>query len=239
MSILTHKMKTARAEAPSSCKFWFPCNEGSGNTITDIISGIVLTDAATAEYAVPHAVNIHQQTKSSITAGTIPDLPNNKSLLFIHALESGLAGATGANLFFGDLAVSGFGVSASQSNFLIKSTGVAATTCAFGAIANNQTYIRVSTYNGVTGLITTYSSSNKDAAALDNTADASAHLGNITISDEFVIGSVTGDGEQYGSAAYYVDTLPSSADILSAINWMVANWAVGHKYLPAEFADLI
>lgn len=229
MSILTPKMKYSRdlTNASPNLVCWFPFNEASGNVITDVIGGITITDDGTATYL---ANCITFTATGTVTSGTLPALAQGKSLIMIDVIQSGaLAGAGDVNTC--GSSNSFYGMSAQAT---VRKSGQTQTTAAFQTLTNNEKFVRMMTFDGVTGVLNAYSGNDGVACALDNTADASAHIGGISpAASTWSIGSsALGDVETYGILIYHVDSLPSEAALLEAADFCYDNWTVGKKYLP-------
>lgn len=240
MSILTPKMATARVAAnhPAALSYFFPCNEGSGNSITDIVSGLVVTDEASIEHTEPHAVTLY--ATGNIPGGTIPNLPAGKSYILLDVMKAGAAGGSGQVFGLVGDGVGNSSMGHNGANATITKAGGSQTLAAFQTQVNNSVYVRASIFNGVTGLLSAHSGEDGAASGLDNSADASAHLGGLSFSATalFNIGSLLTDADTYAGALYIVDTLPSDAVLWSAMDWAYTNWTNGIKVPPPQFADL-
>lgn len=238
MSILTPKMTLARKEnVPSSCVMWFPCAEGSGNDIVDVIGGITLTDNVAAEHTTPHAIQIVHT--GAIEAGTPPSLAAGKSVVMLDVCIPGTLGsAGGASNFLGDATTAYLGVVG--PGFGVKKSGQTATVANFQTLTATEKFVRVGTFDGATGLVSAYSGNDGVACALDNTADGAVHIGGITPPSNWSLGDTgIGDGKVYGSLWLYCDTLPDEATLLAAADWAYVNWTNGVKLFPPQLKDVV
>lgn len=237
MSILTPKMALARKEnVPASCVMWFPCAEGSGNDIADVVGGIILTDNATAGHDVPHAIEfVHT---GDIETGVAPSLAAGKSVVMLDVVIPGTLGsAGGATNLIGDSTNAYIGIQ--STGFGVKKEGQTATIAAFQTLTATEKFVRVGTFNGATGLISSYSGNDGSACAADNTANGAVHVGGISLSDTWLMGDVgVGDGKVYGSLWIYCDTLPDEDTLLAAADWAYVNWTNGVKLFPPQLKDV-
>lgn len=238
MSILTPKMALARKEnVPASCVAWFPCADGSGNDIADVVGGIILTDNATAGHDTPHAIEfVHT---GGIEAGAAPSLAAGKSVVMLDVVIPGALGsAGGATNLIGNTEVANIGVV--SNGFGVKKSGQTDTVANFQTLTATEKFVRVGTFNGVTGLISSYSGNDGAACALDNTADGAVHIGGITPPSNWSLGDTgIGDGKVYGSLWLYCDTLPDEATLLAAADWAYVNWTNGVKLFPPQLKDVV
>lgn len=237
MSILTPKMTLARREnVPASCVMWFPCAEGSGNDIADVVGGIILTDNATAGHDVPHAIEfVHT---GDIETGVAPSLAAGKSVVMLDVCIPGTLGsAGGAFNLLGEVTTAYLGVSG--SGFVVRKSGQTATVANFQTLTATEKFVRVGTFDGATGLVSAYSGNDGVACALDNTADGVVHIGGITPSSGWSLGDTgVNDGKFYGMLWLYCDTLPSAETLLAAADWAYVNWTNGVKLFPPQLKDI-
>ena len=83
MTILTSKMKTARqargADVSSNLKCFFPFNEGSGDSFSDIIGNVKITDDGTSNHDEPHAPTLVTASNTALDAGSWPSISATQS----------------------------------------------------------------------------------------------------------------------------------------------------------------
>ena len=237
MSIITPKMVNNRsADSPGSCVFFMPFTEGSGTTYSDVVGDISVAD----DNAGGWTTNAHcaeAKVSGAADSGTFPTIPAGKSIIFITVDIIGVGGSALSNTSIGAVSQDAYGVS-NTGGFSVNTGLTTAITAAYTAGANGEKQIRVGTYNGATGLLSSYSAVDGAALAADNTTDGSTLVG-IAIdptTDNFLIGSSINDSYAYGVALYIVDTLPSDAVLIEAGNWVYKNWTNGVKGLPPQLA---
>ena len=238
MSILTHKMKTARKDyLGDNCKLFFPFNEGSGTQVADIVGGVKTTfDSAT--YNVPHTITGHQFTTGSAAPdeGVMPTISKGKHII---ALTSGViptGGAAFAAVNFGSTLTTNAGIELTASG-TVSNAGVVQTSVSFGTLNTGDKAIRCLTFNNSTGELRAYSGISTGSVAFANTADASAHIGAFELTNSIQIGNnSTFIADWYLAALLVVDTLPSDSDLTSMLDWTLAQNIVGHKVIHPDFA---
>ena len=238
MSILTHKMKTARKDyLGDNCKLFFPFNGGSGAQVTDIVGGVKTTfDSAT--HNVPHAITGHQFTTGNTAPneGTIPTIPKGKHII---ALTSGIiptGGPAFGQIVFGQTSISDAGVAISSAGG-VSNKGIASTSAAFGTLSAGDKAIRCFTFNNSTGELRTYSGISTGSVSFANTTDASAHIGALELTNSLQIGNnSTFVADWYVAAILVVNSLPSDSDLTSMLDWTLAQNIVGHKVIHPDFA---
>ena len=71
---LTSKMATSKLANSGNSEVFFPFNEGSGTTFTDLIKGAIFTDASATHTGNPHAPAVLSTSLTGVNAGwlTIP-----------------------------------------------------------------------------------------------------------------------------------------------------------------------
>jgi len=229
MSILTHKMKTARKDYfGSNCKFFMPMNEGTGTTVTDLASGVACTSASIA-HDTPHAISGNISI-SDQSAGTVPQLTGAHLLMYCVGIP-----ITNAAFFTWALgkATTGFNPSLSGSVGSINSPAGAAVTAAFAGVTATQTAMLAFTFNNSTGELRSYQGVNGAGVAFNATADASLHLGQTITDNELSFGGIV--NQQYLiCASHLLTTLPSDADLITYLDWTYQQAIVGHKVLDSR-----
>lgn len=237
MTIRTNKMLAARTDHYGpSCKLWFPCNEGSGNTITDLIAGVVIPDAATAEHNEPHAISLLTAvgvTGTGISGLQIPAVGMALAVFKAHAITIlstitlGAASTTG--ILLGTASNSISTNSNMESNAPV--TAVNAGDYIIHAIAWDATHAY------------TYFDAAATKAAIAVTLEASGAMNAAVAAglprnfDNSVTISSVNPIDLFGLALFDFGTaLPS--DLLTGIQTMSANWLKGEKTLYAPWADL-
>lgn len=233
--ILTKKMYRTILDAKSQpgAVIYFPCDEQSGNTLTDSISGVVITDDAAAT-ATGDGVTI--KATGAVTSGTFPALASGKSIISILANDIGAGG--GALSAFSIGAITGDPGFGNYGSFTVSDGTGAGVGAAFQALSSGDRAVRIGTFDGSTGLVSAYSSVDGAPTALDATADGSSELGGFTPTATAVIGGALDDDVFYGCAAYYLDSLPSQATILAIGDWVARNWLYGIKGLPPQLEGI-
>ena len=236
MSIRTNKMLTARSRVYGNpCKMFFPCNEGSGNTITDLIAGVAVSDATTATHSVPHAISILSAsgvTGTGITNLQIPKVGMVMSVLKAHAITA-LSYIT-----LGNSANTGI-LMTSISNALAANGNVEANT-PVTVPASGDYVIHAVAWNATHGYCYFDAAATKAALAVTLEASSAITAGTTaalprTFTDELTLSSVN-KIDLFGIALFDFGTaLPS--DLLTGIQTMAANWLNGEKTLYAPWAD--
>jgi len=226
MESITNKMATYRQyNNGGACKLFWPCNEGSGDTLTDKVNGIVLTDTATAEHTEPHAVGFVSASLASVTG-----------------LDQVSIGATGAALVclkvgtsfaLSDLKIGrvdiGVGLEMSGASTLLhlSSFGSVGGTCPGTAAAGDVMSVGMAWDS--TSLFTYYGE-DSDLSLVDTDAfgTLSTTLPLNFTANASVMNAVA--SSIYGIAVWDFDSgVPS--DVLTAFNWMKDHWTQGDKIL--------
>lgn len=220
MSILTNKMMTAsKRNISPACKIWFPCNEGSGSTMTDIVGGVVLTDAGAA-YATPHAIT---SIVSTATSGTL-SIPAGKH---VYMLYGSLVVTAGLNkCLIGTAAGARLSIAGTGSHSVEDDDGNEATDTATAFTDAQEAFVGLY-LNGLTGDLTTYESIN-GAGMSANTTVAASVTGSLTmdLTAGFKLNQAT-DSDTYGIAVWAFDS--AQADVVTAFEWMRVAWTAGRK----------
>lgn len=234
MTILTQKMLTARKDyAGESLKRFFPFNDGAGTTIQEAVTGGTITPDAVS-WTVAHAAeDISAQAKALSEGGSIV-VSAGKSIIFGATVITPTGGAAFAQLAFGGAS----GQVSLTASAVINTDRDTQVTASFASATAGQTNFRLMTFNGVSGVLSAYSGNNGGAVAKDNTADASVHLGEITLNNSWTIGNATFPPDFYAGFLYVVDELPTDSEILTASDWMYAEHVKGHKVLYPDWQDL-
>lgn len=230
MSIRTTKMVTSdQYNISPACKVWFPCNEGSGDTITDLISGIVIPDSASAEHDAPHAVTIISTEASS---SPIISIPAGKQIVVLYGSQT-VASGTLNKFTLGDISGTRIACTGSVGSSTVQfedddNVEVKDDAGLLTQVATQNCFI-AGHLNGVTGDLTSIDSVNNSAMAA-NTPITGSCDGSFTIdpteSGDAAI-SVATPQHIYGYAIWAFDTVPS--DLVAGLEWMRAAWTAGRK----------
>lgn len=237
MSIRTNKMLAARADHyGSTCKLWFPCTD-TGNNITDIIAGVVIPDAGTAEHNEPHAISIitdANKTGTGISGIQIPRVGMAIAVFKTHAVPAVSTVLLGASVTNNGILLG------TASNALLVNgnteanapvTAVIGSDYAAHAIAWDTTnaYCYFDAAATKEGIAVTLESSSAISAAVAAALPA-AFTDMVSISAISPI-------DLFGVALFdFGSALPS--DLLTGIQSMTANWFKGEKTLYKPWASL-
>lgn len=233
MTILTQKMKTARKDTVgNTCKMFLPWNEGKGTKETDIISGAALTDSS-ATHNEPHAI-----TFGGINAVADVGLPSPGKKSFILLRMGRVVTSGGFQLFRlgtgsgGDkILLDGTGCAVQVddgTNYIVAGAPNADTDYDFAALA----------FDTKSGVLTWYRGVNFADVASAGTANATEGIDHDWQCDDVVtINSGTRQHEICTQMYAFDGALPS--DVLTGLNYLQDEFAVGHKvgYLPWKNLD--
>jgi len=212
----------------ANCVAFFPCNEGSGTTITDIMSGLVIADAG-GTWADAHAFKLLVSDYDNSANYNLLDVAN-KHLLFVHSFKVFTSSAFGI-FAIGNITGNNDRVytMSGGSGFTVNDDSGPETAAAFGTPGTGD-YLLAGTWNPVTGDVSSYEGVDGAAPALVNSSTANAArlaldgvIGNL----EMTVNTVA-DQATYGIAIYaFEDGIPS--DMLSALAHFSKNWRKGRK----------
>ena len=231
---LTNKMKRYRDQLSaenSNCKVWFPCDEGDGQIITDVIGGITETDSGgIATHDEPHAITFGKSLAAP-TSGEYPALKENLLLVLsqkVVTIEAFVALTLG-----GDKKVSvNHGQAVAQ-----YSTGVVSQTVS-SAIGSASGDILTVACAVIGGTIYHYYSINGAGITSNGSADASDFInafsdGVPTLTNLSAISSIGARQHLYSMSLFTFDQGEfTQAEIIAALNEIDGNWPAGKKYLP-------
>lgn len=234
MSKLTHRMKTARSDYyGSNLTIWFPCNAGSGNSITDSIAGITQTDDGSTTYTQAHAVGFN--ATGNRATNNLGNIIIPKQGLYVGMAKVATSFAL-TQLILGNSS-SGPGMSLAGSALALIGLGASCSAAVSSSAAAGDTCIWAAAWD--TNNIYSYEGKNA-AATLQNTtalpAAVKTALGAKTKFDSaltFLDRSFT-----YGLALFDFSTGGLPSDLLTQVNWMRARWLVGDKVTPPGWKSL-
>ena len=236
MSILTHAMQTYRDElaaSNSNCKVWFPCDDGSGTTITDAIGGVVETDSSTTHNA-PNAVTFGKSS-GSVTSGAYPELKENFLLVVSQKVVTSESFVTCTLGSATNVVVNSGFASCDYDN--TSGNDAATVTSALGSVDGDI----VTTACAVIGdSIYHYGSINNAGIAQNATADASGFTaafseGNPVLEAASILFSIAVRQHVHGIALFTFDKGEfTTTEIIAALDEIDSNWPNGKKYLPSS-----
>lgn len=234
MSIVTNKMKTAREDYGSNVKLWFPCNDGSGNIITDLVNGITISDATSATHNEPHAVSILTSANVSVPGLANIRVPKQGALMVMQKVSTSFALTTcilGNSASSAQLVLSGASASMSSSGATYTATGSMA-----GTVAATNVHCAAMAWN--TANLYTYEGINGAAALVDTDALGAGMI--AALASGFNLTPYATLNSAFKSDLYGIllldfsnDGLPS--DLLTGINWMRSKWVAGRKEIYPEW----
>lgn len=227
--IITSRMKTANNDyASDNLKLFFPCNEGVGDTISDIISGVVITDTASIEYTVPHTSTV-QTIRDAAVTGSFPAIPLGSSCIFFTVQQCVTLSAF-AEISTGLTNEAGYGITQSVA-FVEDDNGNKVTNSDILAFSSGQDYIKALAYDGVSKTIDVYAAAvTATVAKTATTTDASAIDSAITPAS-FVTCNLSTAQHHYAHGLYvYGGALPAQAVIISELDTMYKNILNGNKW---------
>ena len=232
---ITSKMKTARSDHyGSNLKVWFPCDDTSGDTLTDRINSLVVNDFGSSVYAEPHAVtfDVTAETGTGIAA---VQLPSQGVFFMIQKVVTSFA-LTSATL--GKVDVGSTGVQLSGTGSTLKNSGgtvggsVGGTAAAGDIIAMAAAWDETNLY--------TYYGEDADLALGDTDALTAGLIAalpeNLTDSIGFNTSSLP--SHVYGLALFDFSTNGLPSDLLAGLNWMKDAWTSGHKEIYSPWKSL-
>ena len=235
--ILTPRLRTAGKDyIGSNCSMFFPMDEGSGDTITDLVKGYQFEKAGSV-FTTPHAI------KQSWLAGDRNDSLTltsdaTKHLLFFLVGQVDLS----AGAFTFSLGTStSFSLGLNASSFNINSSLVdpalnPVISVAMDTIVSTDVVLVAGTLNKDTGEIRSYNGIN-GAVVFANTDDASGHIPVYSsMANNLALGS--GLAQYYMSAGVlYLNSLPAEADLLDMLEVTRQNIIAGHKWYDPRLSN--
>ena len=222
------------------CKFFLPVNEGSGNTLTDMVNGVVCdyADGFGAGGASTLAWSGNKVLRGSGTGKTgvaqdataqMPDLGDNDFIAFV------VSDATGTvdNFLFGGGDIGEPGVQ--LASLVADINGV-------DDGAGGADSMTTGLLDANTKAVAIYSDrANSKFHLVEHDSVAAAELENIAIvnavgSLDLSVASDNGFGMAaantcYGAAMFAFTEIPDQAEILQAMLWMSAQWRLGNKVI--------
>lgn len=227
--IITSRMKTANNDyASDNLKLFFPCNEGVGDTISDIISGVVITDTASIEYTVPHTSTVQVLRDAAVT-GSFPAIPLGSSCIFFTVQQCVTLSAF-AEISIGLNNEAGYSITPSTSH-VEDDNGNKVSNLDALTVSDGQDFIKALAYDGVSKTIDVYDAvTTATVAKTATTTDASAIDSAITPAS-FVACNPGVAQHLYAFGLYvYGGALPAQAVIISELDTMYKNILNGNKW---------
>ena len=231
---LTSKMKQYRDQlsaASSNCKVWFPCDEGDGQILTDVIGGVTETDSAgLATHDEPHAITFGKASAAP-TSGNYPALKENLLLVLSQKVVTTAAFMV---LTLGD----GTKVSVSYGQAIAQYEAGVVSQTVLSSIGSAPGDIFTVACAVIGGTIYHYYSINGAGITSNGSADASnfidAFSGGVpTLSNTSVISSIAARQHLFGAGLFtFGQGEFTQAEIIAALNEIDGNWPAGKKYLP-------
>lgn len=240
MTIRTNKMLAVRTDhyGPTA-KLWFPCNEGTGNTITDIIAGVVISDEASIGHSdEPHAVNILNDT-TGYTGTGISNLQIPKVGLCIAVFKANATTALSL-VQLGGSSTPGIQLSA-VSNMLTVAPSVLESNPPTTPANANEYVVHAIAWDTTTGYCYFDAAATKAglAVTLENSSALTAGVSTalpVNFDDNVTISQLN-PIDLYGIALFDFGTaLPS--DVLTGVQTMAKRWLYGEKTLYEPWASL-
>jgi len=225
MSILTPKMVSNRFDNSANVVLCSFHTDASGTTISDQKTGRTYAPSGIA-FTTPHAIT--ENAQSTATAA-VPKISGN--IIFIDVANIANAGAVN-EIRLG--AISGRSLSMGQVGVLSAVDGTAGNSVAFQTLTAGQICTRCVTFSQSTGELRGYSRVGSSASQYDTTASNPTHVGDIEITAIVMAASLA--TPRYGFVLYEMDTLPTDAVLLAALDELYANWIAGIKVLPSGLA---
>lgn len=213
------------------CKLFLKCDETSGTTLTDAISGNAITPGIAMAFDTSNAVKfVAGATASNLSLGKTIAI-GTKSALRLTVCNMGLL--PGANLGTSGLA-----------KITLSSTGMTisdGTNTASPSLAPTQSAIVGASISFTSGTANEGTSRQVTLTTLTGPTNGTAtpadltNMGNIT--HYVTLGSTIGDFILYGDALFVFDNgIPADAN--AAIAWMTARWQAGYKEIYPGWKDL-
>lgn len=225
MSILTHKMKTARKDyLGANCKVFFPFNEGSGTDITDIASGGVITAAPT--FTVPHAVTVGV----SDTTFVLTSKPANKHLISFVIAKVNTSPAFCE--FRSSSTSDGFSIASTAA---IKKSGVTHAVT-YSSVSTTSVSCRAFTADTQTGELRLFYGDTATPISFDVSGTNAQAAGALSLDNGFVVGNAAFPSDFYLGAVFYTDTLPTDSDMETMLQWTFDKARLGDKIVHPDFA---
>ena len=228
MTILTSKAKTARKDfLGGNSKIFIPFNDGSGDTIKELVSGVNLTTEGST-HSVAHAI-----TTSIVNAASdekLKSLKGSDNIIFGFVVTPNTSLGF-ALVDFGSLG-SGFSVKCDGTGVSVNSDKGGAVNASVAGVTLGQSAIVVGTYNSSSGELRSYVGVNGGSVVFDSTSDASIHIPEKSFVKQIKIDfSLSFKQDHYLYFCETPDSLPSEADLLAALDWTYAKALSGHKVL--------
>ena len=228
MTILTSKAKTARKDyLGDNSKMFIPFNEGIGDTVKELVSGVDLTTEGST-HSVAHAIT----TSIAVTQEQekFKELSGGDNIIF------GFIVTPNTSAGFAIIALgspsTGFFVKCDGTGVMVGSDEGGDVNAPVSGVTLGQSAIVVGTYNGTSGELRSYVGVNGGSVAFGSTTDASIHIPEKLFKKQIQIDfSYSFKQDHY---LYFCETpnaLPSEADLLAALDWTYTKSLQGHKVL--------
>lgn len=235
MSLLTHKMKSARSDHyGKNLKLWYPCSD-TGNIMSERIVGADITDANTCEHDIPHALGMGTNANMSVPNMANAKIPRKGMCLAVVNVGSIFALI---NIYLGHsngthILLAGAGVSVS----IADGVSVGGITGASGPAAGN--YMVLACAWDETNLYT-YLGEAADATLVDTDALPANVIASLpkTFAPNGQINGAGTESDMYGIALFDFTANGLPDDLVVGMNWMKDHWIKGDKVIYPEWKDL-
>ena len=226
--IITPRM-SARKNT-STLKLFFPCDEGSGNDINDVVGNVIITDTASIEWVDPHVAAV-QTIRDAAVGGTFPSIPLGSSCILFTVQECVITGAFVEISLGGPFNASSI-VGISPATATIEDiNGNNISNRDSVVISGGDTFLLATAYDGTLNLISKYAGVN--ATAVVKTANDNFDGGIIDSAinlESFCTLNLSSAQKHYGFGLYVYDGgLPEQAVIEEELDAMFRNFLNGHK----------
>lgn len=209
-----------------NCQLFFPCDEGSGTVITDVMNGFSVT-AAGAEWADAHACKLTVADYDLAANYNLLDL-KDKHLLFVHAYKAFTSSAFGIFSLQNLAAPTRTYSISGGAGFAVNDTSGTQTVATVGTPGTGDR-ILAGTWNPVNGEVKSYEGVDGAAPALVNTEVANAArlaVDSGLYSCSISVNTVGFEQGSYGMAVFaFSDGIPT--DILAALAHFSKQWRDG------------
>lgn len=223
-----------------NCKAFFPCDEGSGTSITDIMNGVTIVDSGMT-WADAHGAKCGEADYDNAANYNLIDI-KDKYLLMVHVYTVVTSAAFGIFSLNNKSAPTRIYSLSAGSGALVNDSSGAATSAAFSANASaGQVQLLAMTFDPVTGVLNSYDAENGATPALVNTDTANAarlaldgglYDYEIVINTDGAFSQIT-----HGTAVFaFANGLPS--DIVDALSHFNKYWPLGRKEGWADWVNL-
>lgn len=235
MTILTSRAKTARKDfLGGNSKIFIPFNDGSGDTIKELVSGVNLTTEGST-HSVAHAITT--SITNLVEDEKLKSLKGSDNIIFGFVVTPNTSQGF-ALIEFGSSG-SGFSVKCDGAGVSVNSDKGSGVAASVSGVTLGQSTIVVGTYNGASGELRSYVGANGGSVIFDSTSDASIHIPEESFKKQIKIDfSSSFKQDHYLYFCETPDVLPSEADLLAALDWTYAKALSGHKVLHSTISGV-